>query len=106
MEVHIGSTLRKLLRAKRISARQFAEMLGINERNTHRMLKKKYLHAATLVKISKVLEHDVIQYLYLPENLPGNPALKQRVEALEKENEGLKEKAVMLEKMVKLLEKG
>ena len=68
------------------------------------MLKKKYLHAATLVRISEALNHDVVRYLYLPEDLPGSPALKKRAEELEKETQELKQKVVMLEKMVKLLE--
>jgi len=104
MEVHIGSTLRKLLRAKRISTSRFGELLQINERNARAMLKKKYLHAATLVKISEVLKHDVIRYLYLPENLPGNPALQQQVAALEQENQQLKQENTMLKKINTLLE--
>ncbi len=103
MEVHIGSTLSKLLHARRISTRQFAELLQINERNARAMLKKKYLHAATLVKISEVLQHDVIRYLYLPENLPGNPALKQQVKELEKENGELKKELQYLKEINSML---
>ncbi len=103
MEVHIGSTLSKLLKLKKISTKAFAEMIGINERNARAMLRKKYLHAATLVKIGEVLQHDVIQYLYLPDELPGNKKLKERVEELEQENEGLKEKVEMLSELNALL---
>lgn len=103
--VHIGYTLGRLLKKLDMSAPGFARTLGISSVSARAMLKKKYLHAATLVRISEALQHDVVRYLYLPEDLPANPALKQQVDELEKENEALKEKVVMLEKMVKLLEK-
>ena len=104
--IHMGYTLKRVLTRLELSTTDLGALLGITQQSTHAMLKKKYLHAATLVKISEALNHDVLRYLYRPKDLPGNPALKQRVEELEKENEGLKEKVVMLEKMVKLLEKG
>ncbi len=103
--VHIGYTLGRLLKKLDMSTTGFARILGISSVSARAMLKKKYLHAATMVKISEALNHDVVRYLYLPEHLPGNPALKQGVEELEKENAGLKKEVVMLEKMVKLLEK-
>lgn len=103
--VHIGHTLGLLLKKLGLSSTDLANLLGISRQGAQRMLRKKYLHAATLVKISEVLQHDVIRYLYLPEHLPGNKALKERVEELKKENDALKQKSEMLEKMVKLLEK-
>lgn len=105
MEVHIGSTLKKLLKQKKISHPAFAKMMGISARSVRRMLRKKYLHAATMAKISEVLEHDIIRYLYLPENLPGNPALKQQVEELQKEMKALKEKITDLKEINALLRK-
>lgn len=56
------------------------------------MLKKKYLHTATMVKVNQALNHDIVRYLYLPENLPGNPVLKKKIEELQKENAILREK--------------
>lgn len=104
-DVHMGYTIGRLLTKLQLSATTLATLLGISRQSAHSMLKKKYLHAATLVKISEALQHDVIRYLYPPEHLPANPKLKERVEELEKENDALKQKVVMLEKMVKLLEK-
>ena len=103
--VHIGYTLGRLLKKLNMSTADLGHMLGISRQSARIMLKKKYLHAATMVKISEALRHDVVRYLYLPEDLPGSPALKERVEELEKENEGLKKEVVMLQKLVKLLEK-
>jgi len=105
MTVHIGSTLNKLLRRKKISQKEFAEMLGISPRSVRRMLRKKYLHAASLVKIGEALNHDVIRYLYLPGNLPGNAELKKRTEELEKENAALKKENNMLSELNTLLKK-
>lgn len=104
--IHMGYTIRRLLEKLKLSTPHLATLLGISRQSTHAMLKKKYLHAATLVKISEVLQHDVIRYLYLPDDLPGNAELKKLVEELEEENGALKEKVEMLQKMVKLLEKG
>jgi len=104
-DIHIGYTIGRLLTKLQLSATTLATLLGISRQSAHSMLKKKYLHAATLINISEALQHDVIRYLYPPEHLPANPKLKERVEELEKENEGLKKEVVMLEKMVKLLEK-
>jgi len=105
MEVHIGNTLKKLLKQQKITHPAFAKMMGINERSVRRMLRKKYLHAATMVKISELLNHDIIRYLYLPQELPGNTALMQRVEALEKEVAGLKKENEMLSELNRLLKK-
>lgn len=106
MGLHIGKTLRMLLKQKSVSAQQLAEKLGVQERSVQRMLKKKYLHGKLMVDIGRALDHDIIRYLYERDERPANPALEKRVEELERENEGLKEKVKMLEKLVKLMEKG
>lgn len=104
--IHMGYTIRRLLEKLKLSTPHLATLLGISRQSAHAMLKKKYLHAATLVKISEVLQHDVVRYLYRPEDLPANAALKKKAEELEKENAALKKENEMLKKMVKLLEKG
>lgn len=103
--VHIGYTLGRLLVKLQLTTTTLAALLHIAPQSARAMLKKKYLHAATLVRISEALQHDVIRYLYRPEDLPGSPKLKERAEELEKENEGLKKEVEMLQKLVKLLEK-
>ena len=105
MEIHIGSTLKKLLKQQKISHPAFAKMMGMNERGVRFMLRRKYLHAATMVKISEVLSHDIIRYLYLPENLPANAGLQKRMQEMEKEMETLKKENVMLSEMNRLLKK-
>lgn len=103
--VHIGYTLGRLLKKLDMSSTHLAQLLHISPKSARAMLKKKYLHAATLVKISEALNHDVVRYLYLPEHLPGSPALKQRVEELEKEMEALKKENEMLSELNRLLKK-
>lgn len=103
--VWVGGTIRKVLKKLDLSTTDLALLLGISKQSTRAMLKKKYLHATRLVKISEVLNHDVVRYLYLPEELPGNKALKEKAEELEKENDELKEKIKMLEELNALLKK-
>lgn len=103
--VWIGGTIRKVLKKLDLSTTDLALLLGISQQSTRAMLKKKYLHAARLVKISEVLNHDVVRYLYMPENMPGNKALKEKAEELQKENDELKEKIKMLEELNALLKK-
>jgi len=103
--IHIGYSLGRLLKMQGIPVAVLANKLGINPKNAHAMLKKKYLHAATMVKISEVLNHDIIQYLYLPENLPGNAVLMKRMEEMKKEMEALKKENVMLSEMNRLLKR-
>lgn len=101
--VHIGHTLGLLLKKLGLSSTDLCNLLGVSRQTAQRMLRKKYLHARLLVRISEVLQHDVVRYLYLPEDLPGNAALKKQVEELEKENERLKKENKMLEEMNVLL---
>lgn len=105
MEVHIGGTLKLLLKKKGLSHPQFAELMGISLRTAQRILASRYLHTTTMLKISEVLEHDLCRYLYLPENLPGNKALQQQVEQLQQEVAALKEKVTLQEKLIKEMEK-
>ncbi len=101
--IHIGYTIRQVLGTLKLPTTTLATLLGITQQSAHAMLKKKYLHARLLVRISEVLQHDVVRYLYLPDDLPGNKALKVQVEKLEQENAALKEKVEMLEELSQLL---
>lgn len=103
--IHIGYTIGHVLGTLKLPTATLATLLGISQQSAHAMLKKKYLHAATLVKISEALNHDVVRYLYLPGDLPGNAALKERVEELEKENAALKKENKMLTELNQLLKK-
>lgn len=103
--IHVGYTTGRLLQKMKLTNGNLAALLGITPESVRRMLKKKYLHAATLVKISQALQHDVVRYLYLPENLPGNRALEEKVKDLEAENAALKEKVEMLSELNRLLRK-
>jgi len=101
--VHIGYTLGRLLKRQEISTTELALRMGISGKSARAMLKKKYLHATTLVKISEVLKHDVVRYLYLPKHLPGYTIMKEKVEKLERENVGLKKENEMLKELNALL---
>ena len=103
--IHMGYTLKRVLTRLELSTTDLGALLGITQQSAHAMCKKKYLHAATLVKISEALNHDVLRYLYRPEHLPGNAALKERIKLLEKENEQLKSENDYLKKINALLEK-
>lgn len=101
--VHIGYTLGRLLKMQEISTTELALRMGISGKSARAMLKKKYLHATTLVKISEVLKHDVVRYLYLPKHLPGNTTLKEKVEKLEQKNAALKKENEILKELNTLL---
>jgi len=104
--IHIGYTLMRLLKMQGVPVTEFAHKMSINPKSAHAMLKKKYLHAATMVNISEALQHDIIRYLYLPENLPGNAGLIKSMEEMEKEMKALKKENEMLSEMNRLLKRG
>ena len=103
--VHIGYTLGRLLLKLEVTPAMLAASIGVKAWSVRKMLKKKFLHARLLVRISEALQHDVVRYLYLPEHLPGNSALREKMKSLETENELLRKENSYLKKINAFLEK-
>lgn len=103
-EIHIGKTLRKLLKSRGLSTAQLAGKINVAQSSVSRMLHRKYLHSKTMLDISRALDHDLFQYLYQPGEWPANKALQQQTQKLEKENDQLKQENTMLKKINSLLE--
>lgn len=59
---HIGMQIVRVLKERRISPRQFSEMLGKKDQAGNRILGKKDLHCTMLHEISLSLKHDFFQY--------------------------------------------
>jgi len=93
----IGMQIVRVLGEKRISPRQFSEMLGKKEQAGNRILGKGALHCTLLHEISLALKHDFFQYYS-----GAAPAVNA---ALAKELAESKEKAAELEKVMGHLER-
>ncbi len=102
-EIHIGKTLRKLLRRKSLSTKELGDMIGLDDSSVSRMLRKKYLHSKVMLDISSALSHDLFQYLYQPGEWPANKALQKKVEKLEHENGELKKELQYLKEINEML---
>lgn len=101
--IHIGKTLKRLLEKQGVSPEELGERIGKGRTTVYAMLRQKYLHSGLMVKISEALKHDIIQYLYQPEDLPGNKKLQQKVEEMEHEIETLRKENNYLKELNTLL---
>ena len=104
--IHIGRTLRKLLRHKNMTTAELGKMIGYNNSAVSKMLRKPYLHSKVMLDISNALQHDLFQYLYQPGELPANKQLMQENEQLKKEMQALLKEIKYLKKINSLMEKG
>lgn len=102
-EIHIGKSVRKLLKNQGVSPAELGERIGKGRTTVYAMLRQKYLHSGLMVKISEALKHDIIQYLYQPDELPSNKKLLQKVEELEHQIETLRQENNYLKELNQLL---
>ncbi|MBI4930946.1 MAG: hypothetical protein HY841_09305 [Bacteroidetes bacterium] len=91
METHLGKKLKQLLRERNISAVKFSEMIEYDFRGVYKMFRRQHFNTSLLEKISAALNHDMFQYLRVEGNSPAENKLKEKISALEKEIEFLKE---------------
>ncbi|MBI4932009.1 MAG: hypothetical protein HY841_14720 [Bacteroidetes bacterium] len=98
MDIHIGNTIEKLLRQKQMSVRELATQINYTPQAVHRILKRDLIDPYLLEAISKALDHNLFQYVYLPpkEIIQQNESdeikiLRKEMEDLKKENGYLKE---------------
>ena len=105
MKAHLGKTIKKILEQRNMTGYDLAKMIDRDHRTVYDMLKKKYLHTRLLEKISIALEHDLFQYLYDPENLPGNKVLEQQLVEQQTQIQQLKNENKTLKDVIEVLKK-
>ena len=107
--LYIGLVIKETLAGQGITPVQFAEKIGVNKRNIHRLLRAKWLSMPKLLKYSEVLNRNLLlEYHPNIEPQPNpllaeNEALKKELATLknyEQENMILKAKLEVLEKVM------
>jgi len=88
---HIGKTLREILRQKNLSAESLGQLIGRSNQTVYDIFRRDHIHPKLLKKISEALGHDMFQYLRAEENSAQEKTMLEKISALEKEIEFLKE---------------
>lgn len=86
---YIGKYIEEIIYEKRITISQFAKQLGISVSSIYQLLKRYDVEVKLLRKISIVLNHDFFRY-YLAEPLPTEIQLKETLKVTQQELESLK----------------
>jgi|GEM_PF-1054238 len=66
MSIHIGETIKNLVKNKGISVTEFADRINNSRRNVYEIFDKKTIDTGLLIKIGKVLEQNLF-LLYVSE---------------------------------------
>ncbi|MBI4931181.1 MAG: hypothetical protein HY841_10495 [Bacteroidetes bacterium] len=103
MEQHLGNIIEKLLRQKPMSVRELANEINYTPQAVYRILKQKMMHPFLLEVISKALDHNLFQYVYLPPKEMIQQNESEEFKKLRKENDDLKKENAYLKEINELL---
>lgn len=62
-DIHIGDKIKEVLVSKGISVSELALSIPCTRENANKILRKKTIDTALLIKISRILEYDFFNYI-------------------------------------------
>ena len=80
--IHFGYMTRKVMKYKNVSVTSLSKELGITKSTLSYHLRKRHLNSEMIYRMSKILDHDLFQYLYQPEEPPFNRKYLKQIEEL------------------------
>lgn len=105
MSLHIGEKIRDKAAEKRIGPSELGRMINTSKQNIYSIYRRKTIDTELLVKLGKALSFDFFQYYTDKPEAKNEKKSKQELAELKKERDFYKEKAELLDKLNKYLEK-
>jgi predicted transcriptional regulator len=68
-QIHIGKTIKLIVKSKQMTVTEFAEKINYTSRNAYKIFAKCSIDTALLSKISKVLEKNLFMYYLTQEEI-------------------------------------
>ena len=110
MDAKIGEHIKRMLVARKIKLKDFAEDLGMARQNVYRIFEKDSIETDLLIKVSAVLNHNFFQYFDqhalapLPDEVPHAPGVHTELESCKSELRLAKKEIDYLKKIIDLME--